>query len=35
MLGVNALSLKEIICEIMLVPDMFKLDRQEKDHRAP
>jgi hypothetical protein len=33
-LGVKALSLKEIICEIMIVPDKFKLDRQENDHHT-
>jgi Fe-S oxidoreductase len=35
MLGVKALSLKEIICEIMIVPDKFNLDRPENDHRTP
>jgi hypothetical protein len=34
MLGVKALSLKEIICEIMIVPDKFKLGRQENDHHT-
>jgi hypothetical protein len=31
MLGVKALSLKEIICEIMIVPAKFKLDQHRKN----
>ena len=35
MLDVKALSLKEIICEIMIVPDNFRPVQQANDQRAP
>ena len=34
-LGVKALSLKEIICDIMIVPDKFKLDQSENPPETP